>query len=60
MDGWADENTDVLAKLMDYMPSEFNTIKANITVYIWQLLVWLMSMYCFHNESPNKLMTILL
>ena len=24
---------DVLAKLMDYMPSKLNTLKANITVY---------------------------
>ena len=51
---------DVLAKLMDYMPSKFKTLKANITAYIKQLLVCLMSMYCFHNESPNKLLIILL
>ena len=42
--GWYDENMDVLAKLMDYMPSKFNTLKANITAYIWQLFVCLMSM----------------
>ena len=29
-----DVNMDVLAKLMDYMPSIFNTLKANITAYI--------------------------
>ena len=26
--GWYDENMDVLAKLMDYMPSKFNTLKS--------------------------------
>ena len=27
-------NMDVLSKLMDYMPSKFNTLKANIAAYI--------------------------
>ena len=42
--GWYDENMDVLAKLTDYMPSKFNTLKANITAYIWQVSVCLMYM----------------
>ena len=32
--GRGDKNMDVLAKLMDYMPSKCNTLKANITAYI--------------------------
>ena len=51
--GWYDENMDVLAKLMDYMPSKFNTLKSQC-YSLYLTIVGLFDVYVVFSQWKSK------